>query len=299
MTKIHWFIKTLPFLIIGLFVLLLGIIEAFDIFNKNPPVIDRIKGSIIFFVLATVSFFPVYESVQKNVFGRKSWSDIAEDVLNIQYLSLPTDKIQLRSARIKAMIYVSLLVAFILIPVLFEKVFGVSPIYRYSRTVLVFLWLAIFPLLVWALWKLPRKAINDEHRKLLMSVRIILPAVFTLYLLFYIETLAHYVNTNVIEFEVDIEAVRFTGSLNAHVKCNYQVSGNEIGGMPFSICIDNIVHNLPRGNVAYIDDGHAVVKGRTGWVGTVVESVMWNQKYAEDDRTWSVQEQRYIYTKNE
>lgn len=120
-----------------------------------------------------------------------------------------------------------------------------------------------------------------------------MPALFTLYLLFYVEVLANYTNINFAEFVVNIDNVRHKGRVLG--RCNRKVSGADATGLSFSFCIDNVSNNLVKGNVAYIDDGQAILKVRAGWIGVVVDSVTWDQQYTVEDRIWSVQEQKYIY----
>lgn len=155
------------------------------------------------------------------------------------------------------------------------------------------LWVVIFPALVLSMRNIPNKSKNKNHKKILVSSRWLLSAFLTFYLSFYVEILANYTNVEFTEFVVNIETVRNQrGGLG---RCNEKVRGTDVTEMSFSFCIDNVNNNLVRGNVAYIDDGQAILKGRDGWVGVIVDSITWNKQYTVEDRIWSVQEQKHIY----
>ena len=290
MIKIHWLIRVLPYLLIGVFTLFIGIFELFGLLNENEPVSYRIKNSIIFFIISLICFFPVYETINKNIFGKKTWVDIAKDVVNIQISLLLRDEQKLKLARIKSIIFASIFSLFIFTPIFFPRLINIKPIFSFSLMSISLIWFICYPALVSAMWNLPKKAFNEDHRKMLQTVRFFLPALVSAYLFLYLEILGHYNNKVEIEFEVNIISLS-----NSDTSCNRRVSVHDKTGAMFGFCTDNIRNNLVNGNVAYIDDNVAVLRGRIGWVGTVVDSVIWHQQYTINDRIWSIEKQKYIY----
>ncbi len=87
--NIHWSIKIALYLIIGLVSLILATATVFNVFETNELTSDRIKTSFVLYVIAAVCLFPVYEAIRKYIYGKKTWNDIASEVLEHAVANLP------------------------------------------------------------------------------------------------------------------------------------------------------------------------------------------------------------------
>ncbi len=134
---------------------------------------------------------------------------------------------------------------------------------------------------------------------MLIAVRILLPAIIVLWLLSYFDFVMHYINDEPVEFAVNIRRVSTDArGMYGEINCKQRVSSTDQSNKKHSFCSDNMAYsNLVDGGVPYIDDSDAVVKGRTGWMGVVVDAIKWNRQFTAEDRAWSVDQQKYIYSK--
>ena len=220
-------------------------------------------------LLATICLFPVYEVIRKNIFNKKTYFEKYREQLENAQAKLPTDKHKLKKEKIKATIYICLFIGYILTPIIWPH----YPTYEFSNNTIILLWLILFPA-IWINWS---AFVKLNFKKIFTFGRFFLSALSVGIFFLYIEIIQSYINTDHKEINVEINSVDKGG--RSIFSCKQRVSLTNQQNIKAHFCIDNLSsHNLIKGDSIYIENGNAVLKTRHGWLGTVVDSILWYQK---------------------
>lgn len=287
--KKKWPILLLYLLVVGLLLLFLSWGSFFGIFTPETPLSENIKGGAMMLLLSILFLFPVYEAIQKNIFNKKTYLERYREQLAKAQAELPTDKHKLKKQKIKATIYICLFISYILTPIIWPH----YPTYEFSNNTIILLWLMLFPA-IWINWS---AVVKLNFKNTFTFGRFFLSAFSVAIFFLYIEIIQSYINTDYKEINAEINSVGRGG--RTILSCNQRVSLTNQQNIRKNFCIDNLSsHNLINGDVIYIENGNAVLKIRHGWLGTVVDSILWKQKYTASDRKWLREEKRFIYYGN-
>jgi len=264
--------EKLPILLV-IFLLLLGglllfgaIGTFFGVFDPESPPMQNLKDGLVLLVCSMLILYAVFEKLLKKTFAKKRPSTQPYRAPLIFRLSDDPKK-----QKIIATLIIIIFIAFIFIPILWVT----RPTYEYSNNALILMWLITFPLLAFN-W---RAIFQLKIKHSTSFARFLLSACAVGYLFFYLEIIQSEMNFK--EKEIKVTIIRVTednrGGSRSFSSCDQRVSVKDALNYRQDFCADHLLeHNLFEGDVAYTDNGHATLSLSEGWLGLVVDSIIWH-----------------------